>query len=295
MDELRAPATASPVVDIAPPSIALHQVAAWDGIQAENVEIIRHEPFDYEFTGPRHLLTATERAARYDGETIVDGLPTSRLRDFSGRMTFIPAGYRFYGWQKPRALTRVTFLYIDPRGPLLDPGLGFAETEFKPRIFFFDREIWDTVLKLKGQVGSFGQRAYAEALGIVLAHELMRMNNGVSREQMHVRGGLADWQQKRLAGYIEEHLAEPISLSTLAQLVQLSPYHFARAFKHSFGMPPHRYHTSRRMEQAKRLLAKPELSVTQIGLSVGFSETSSFTTAFRKLIGQTPTDFRRTL
>jgi AraC family transcriptional regulator len=292
-----ATSTDAPVVNISPPSIARHQTATWDGTEVELVQIVRHEPFDYEFQSSRHLLTATERAARYDGETAVDGLPTSRLRDFSRKMTFIPAGHRFYGWQKPRALTRVTFLYIDPRSALFGPELRFAETEFKPRLFFFDRDLWETTLKLKRQVENshLGNRAYAEALSIVLAHELMRINNGISPAEPNFRGGLAGWQQKKLVEYIEDHVAEEISLSTLAQVAQLSPYHFARAFKQSFGMPPHRYHTSRRMERAKTLLAEPQLSVTEIELDVGFSEASSFTAAFRRLTGQTPTDYRRTL
>jgi AraC family transcriptional regulator len=54
-------------------------------------------------------------------------------------MSFIPAGHRFYGWQKPRALTRSTFLYIDPLSPLLGSELRFGEVKFKPRLFF---SIW---------------------------------------------------------------------------------------------------------------------------------------------------------
>jgi AraC family transcriptional regulator len=67
------------------------------------------------------------------------------------------------------------------------------------------------------------------------------------------------------------------------------------AFKQSFGMPPHQYVTSRRIERAKTLLAERELSVTEIGFDVGFSETSSFTAAFRKYTGETPTNYRRSL
>jgi AraC family transcriptional regulator len=126
-----------------------------------------------------------------------------------------------------------------------------------------------------------------------LAHELVRMNSDVSSAEARSRGGLAGWQQRKLTEYIEEHLAEEISLSTLARLAGLSAYHFSRAFKQSFGTPPHRYLTSRRMERAKSLLAKPDLSVTQIGLEVGFRETSSFSAAFRKLTSETPTDYRR--
>jgi AraC family transcriptional regulator len=111
----------------------------------------------------------------------------------------------------------------------------------------------------------------------------------------HAKGGLATWQQRAVTAYIEEHVAEPISLATLARLVRLSPYYFCRAFKRSLGLPPHRYHSNRRIEHAKRLLAEPSSSVTDIGRIVGYGETSSFTTAFHKATGRTPTAYRRTL
>jgi AraC family transcriptional regulator len=106
------------------------------------------------------------------------------------------------------------------------------------------------------------------------------------------RGGLPAWQQKRVVEFIEEHLAEDVSLLKLAELVDLSVYHFARAFKQSFGVPPHRYHIDRRMDRARSLLQRPALSVTQVGIQLGFRETSSFTRAFRKITGLTPTEYR---
>jgi AraC family transcriptional regulator len=58
-------------------------------------------------------------------------------------------------------------------------------------------------------------------------------------------------------------------------------------------VPPHRYHNNRRIEHAKTLLANPATSVMEIALELGFSETSSFTAAFRKTTGMTPTSYHR--
>jgi len=151
--------------------------------------------------------------------------------------------------------------------------------------------------KLKRLIETAGADSspYFEALGIVLAHELVRLNAGAPRIEVPAKGGLAAWQQRAVTTYIEDHLAEPISLATLARLVRLSPYHFCHAFKRSFGLPPHRYHRNRRIERAKLLLAQPAPSVTDIGLIVGYSETSTFTTAFHRTTGITPTGYRRTL
>jgi AraC family transcriptional regulator len=127
------------------------------------------------------------------------------------------------------------------------------------------------------------------------AAELVRLNVATQRIDAPVRGGLAGWQQRIVTAYVEEHLAEHIPLATLARLVRLSPYYFCWAFKQSFGLPPHRYHNKRRIEEAKMLLAKPAPSVTDIGLTLGYRETSSFTTAFRRAIGLTTTAYHRSL
>jgi AraC family transcriptional regulator len=285
------------IVSIAPSDIARRQIATWTGIQAEAVELTRRVPFEYGYQASSHLLIMAERAERDEGETRIEGLLKSTQQELSHKLTLVPAGHRFCGWQKPRVLGRCNYFYLDPRSPLVDPELRFAEAELKPRLFFFDRDLWDTALKLKAQVESPspGNRLYAEALGNVMAHELLRLENGAVAPKQNIRGGLAGWQKRKLTEYIEEHLAEDISLPALAEIADLSPFHFARAFKQSFGLPPHRYLVSRRIEKAKNLLATPALPVTRIGLDLGFGEASSFTTAFRKHAGLTPTEYRRSL
>src|SRR5216684_4100300 len=268
------PSPAPSIVEISPPDIVRRRLANWGAIQADTVKLTRRETFEDGFQARRHLLIAYERAERHDGETLIEGLPKSTLREFNCKLSFVPAGHRFYGWQTPRVLTRVTYFYIDLLDRLFDPGSGIACPAISPRLFFFDQAVWDTALKLKAEVGNSDpcSREYAEALSLVLMHEIMRLERATSAAAKPLRGGLPVWQQKRVVEFVEEHLAKEISLAALAEIADLSLYHFARAFTQSFGVPPHRYHMARRMDRARGLLQKPALSVTQIGIQIGFCE-----------------------
>jgi AraC family transcriptional regulator len=287
--------SAPSVVEISPPDIARRQLASWGAIQADNVKITRRETYEYGFQSRRHLLIAYERAERDDGETLIEGLPKSTLREFNCKLSLVPAGHRFYGWQTPRVLTRVTYFYIDSQDRSFDSRSGITEHAISPRLFFFDQAVWNTALKLKTEIGNSepSSREYAETLSLVLMQEILRLEQTTSASVRPLRGGLPVWRQKHVVEFIEEHLAEEISLTALARLADLSLHHFARAFTRSFEMPPHRYHMARRMDRAKNLLQRPALSVTQIGIQIGFRETSSFTKAFRRFTGLTPTEYRR--
>jgi AraC family transcriptional regulator len=284
-------------VEFSPPDIVQRRAVTWDGMAAEAVHTTRRCKIESRFCAPVHLLALFESGERSDGITFVEGLPRSTLRNYKRKLIFVPAGHEFYDWQEPRSLARAANFYFDPAALPLDPDAGISGTTFAPRLFFEDAALWDVAIKLKTLIEDpqENDRLYREALGAVLAHELVRLNQGSGRGGAPVRGGLATWQQRTVAAYIEDHLAEQISLSTLAQLARLSPYHFSRAFKQSFGMPPHRFHTHRRMEHAKILLTKPSVSITDVGIALGFSATSSFTSTFRKFIGVTPTAYQRGL
>lgn len=291
------PASPLPALRLCPADIAGRQATAWQDLSIENIQMVRHEPFEYEFHAPVHMLIAYERGSRSAGETSVGGLPPSTLRDFSQRLTFVPAGVRFHDRQTPRTLLSAVVFYIDPRRLVLDPAAEVSQATLAPRLFFENAALWQTAQKLKMLVGAGGPAnlGYAEALGAVLAHELVRLRQSARPPASSPRGALCGWQKRVVADYIVEHLDEPISLAMLAGLVRLSPFHFARAFRQSFGMPPHRYHTDRRIERAKTLLAEASNSVTNVAIDVGFTETSSFTKAFRKIAGVTPTQYRRSI
>jgi len=286
--------SASTAAALQPPRILERQAAEWQGLRALSIKLTCNEPLEFKCLEPRHFLVALEHTERYGGETNVEGLPKSTRRDLAHKLAFIPAGCAFSGWVKPLASLQATLLYIDPE--LLSADAVGGGAEIRPRLYFSDDSIWQTVRKLKAQIGSphLRDRLYAERLAAVLAHEIVRLDDGVGALPP-MRGGLAAWQQRRVVEFIEAHLADDFPLAALAGLVQLSTYHFARAFKRSFGVPPHRYHTNRRVERARALLTDPRTSVAEVALQVGFSGASAFAATFRRTTGQTPTDYRRAL
>ncbi len=107
------------------------------------------------------------------------------------------------------------------------------------------------------------------------------------------RGGLAPGALRRVREYVAAHLGEDLDIGTLAAQAGLSAYHFARAFKASVGMPPHRYLLAQRIQKAAELLERTEQSLAGIALAVGFADQSHFSRSFHGLVGLTPGQFRR--
>jgi AraC family transcriptional regulator len=286
----------SPVLELSPAGVVSRRASAWDGITVEVIQVVTHDKIEFRFLAPCHLLLVYEEGVREEGETVVDDLPPSTLRTLRRKLTFVPAGHEYREWQRPRVRSRVICFYFDPAKMPAHSDASATAAPLGARLFFENSVLWETAVKLAIAIedGCEPER-YCEALAVVVAHELLRMQGNLRRRRPPTRGSLAVWQQRTVATYIEEHLAEAIPLHALAKLVDLSPYYFCRAFKQSFGIPPHRYHVNRRIERAKTLMAEREPSVTDVALEVGFSETSSFSAAFRHTTGTTPTEYRRAL
>jgi AraC-like DNA-binding protein len=85
---------------------------------------------------------------------------------------------------------------------------------------------------------------------------------------------------------------EPLTVADLARAAALSPAHFSREFRRTFGEPPHRYLLTRRLERAAALLRNTDRSVAEICVAVGLSSLGSFTTTFRRVYGTTPLAYR---
>jgi AraC family transcriptional regulator len=98
---------------------------------------------------------------------------------------------------------------------------------------------------------------------------------------------------RRVLDYIEQHLEQEISLAGLADLAHLSVFHFTRMFTAAVGVPPFRYISRRRLENAQTMLAVGKLPLSEIAHRPCFSSQASFQRAFRRVTGVTPGEYRR--
>lgn len=239
-----------------------------------------------------HTLIAYERGSRTEGQTIVDGLPPSSMRDLTRKLVFVPAGADFRDQHTPRTNLSAIYFHFSPD---ILPDNTAANAPLVPLLLFENATLWSLMQKLRQilEQSALDDAPYFEALGSLLALEVARVRSSLASSRAPARGGLAPWQQRAVTNYIEENVSNAIPLPQLAGLVRLSQSHFCRAFKRSFGISPHRYHVTRRIELAKRMLLDGRETITNIGLDLGFGQASAFCTAFRKITGTTPSDYQR--
>ena len=107
-------------------------------------------------------------------------------------------------------------------------------------------------------------------------------------------GGLAGWQIARVRSFIDKNLHRTIHASDLSAVIaRRSTAHFSRSFKRAFGEPPHAYVVRRRLEEACHLMLTSSAPLSEIALSVGFSDQSHLCKHFRRAFDQSPSNWRR--
>jgi AraC-like DNA-binding protein len=99
----------------------------------------------------------------------------------------------------------------------------------------------------------------------------------------------------RSRDYLAAGLDQPLRLADAAREAYLSPYHYHRLFARTFGETPHEFVTRLRIDRAKRLLARDRLPVTEVCFEVGYGSVGSFSSRFRRMVGQSPSEYQRTV
>ena len=136
-------------------------------------------------------------------------------------------------------------------------------------------------------------RLLLEQLHDVLCAHLIENWAGPRTTEPQWRGGLAPWQKRRAEEMLNADLVDDISLADVAAQCSLSPGHFARAFKRSFGSTPHRWREQRRVEAIKDLLLQSSLALEDIAIVRGFGDASSLIRVFNRVTGTSPGEWRR--
>lgn len=264
----------------------------WGGVAAELLHTHDNRSYDFTFDGPALYLCFCLSGRRRDSVVSVDGEKATRLTEIANRFHVIPAGARFEGFSIPETPQRMVQVYLDQCPNALHPEIDLAE--IAPRLAMTDAGLFATARKFEAALTAPQplQRLYGETLGCAMAIELLRWQRGQAGAARPANGGLSVYQCNRVTEYMRERLADGVSLVQLANLVDLTPWHFCRAFRKSMGMPPHRWFSALRIERAKAMLADRGLNVTAIALALGFAGTPQFARAFRAATGMSPTAYR---
>ena len=133
-----------------------------------------------------------------------------------------------------------------------------------------------------------GKSRHVADLAQLFASYLAEKYTDAAAEKPDFRGGLPIRQLRKVEDYVREHLAEEISVEALAELVELSPFHFSRVFKEATGMSPLQFVTRERITRAQQLIRETSRSLIDIGLEVGYTSPSHFAKVFRRVAGVTP-------
>jgi AraC family transcriptional regulator len=259
-----------------------------------SAELVRVQPTEFEFRvrGDATYL-ALHDYIRSDGETTINGGSRSTLTDARDKLTFAPIGSSVEGWNCfKRSVSSAIAVHLIP--PASNHDLNDI-SKIPPSLYFENDNLKATLQKLRSVIDGSGidDRAYAETLGLLLLWELRHAADPKYSRLEPVRGGLTGHQLRRIKEFVDASVSKDIGISELAGLIGLSHFHFIRAFKNSVGLSPYQYVLSERISVATKMLSESDLSIADVALAAGFSGAAQLNRVFRRLVGVTPTAFRR--
>jgi AraC family transcriptional regulator len=208
----------------------------------------------------------------------------------------LPAGVpAFFHWEIPDEVLSLT---IHPKGvqqvaaetECLNPD----KVELRSVLFSHDPQLAAIARSFHVEMNQagIGGQLYSESLANILNIHLLRHYCTQTITLRTFKDGLSQHSLQQILDYIHSHLDRDLSLETLANLANMSKYHFIYLFKRSKGMTPHQYVIQQRIQRAQELLRDRKLAISEIGLACGFANQSHFTRLFRKHMGIAPKAYR---
>jgi AraC family transcriptional regulator len=233
--------------------------------------------------------TGVQRLERRNGKSIAIG--TAR----AGVVTIIPAGSSAR-WDIPGPVN-VVQLYLPHRTLVRVAG----EADMSPPDELLERtghpDPITSRLLISASDAIEGSAAldalFRHQLNDLLATRLLAAHAGAPAIFQTTLGGLAPTALRRAIERLRSDDDTDVSLAALASEAGLSRFHFCRAFKESTGLSPHAWLRQHRLEQAMKMLRDTDDSIVSIAAALGYASQTAFAAAFRKLTGETPSDWRR--
>lgn len=174
-------------------------------------------------------------------------------------------------------------------------GFDARRVEIRNRFQIRDTQLENICWALKAEMESNypSGRLYTDSLAVSVASRLVSTYSSMAQRQVAQSGGLGGRRLKQTLAYIEDHLAEDLSLARIASITGVSASHFKTLFRESAGVPVHQYVVQRRIERAKDLLLQGKLSIAEIALETGFSHQSHLARHMRRSVGLSPRAMKR--
>lgn len=184
-------------------------------------------------------------------------------------------------------------LHLDPNcfSSAVHEAIEQDQLEIAPVFGIRDPLIQQIGLELKTELELSADRLYAELMANALIVHLLRRYSSRKVTIAEPTGGLSNTKLRQVIDFIYNRLDQELTVTDIADVVQISPYHFSRLFKQSTGLTPHQYVIQCRVERAKQLLLQGEMELAEIADAVGFANQSHLNRHFKRCTGTTPTAF----
>jgi AraC family transcriptional regulator len=269
------------------PEVEISRIKSWASITAVSY---RRAGGESVWRGDRHRIILTRDHIPPMLLQVEQGPTWQKPAAAPGALSFYPAGLTVRGVVKPGGRLIQVLWDTDVYSALL-PELGAEASRFEFLVLLQDPLLAQIVFTLAQEVeGGFADRILVESLGTALCIRIAR--RFVRDLPLPTSKGLSPGRLQRVRDYIEAHLDEDLSLTVLADIACLSPYHFSRSFKEAVGAGPQRYVMERRLERAKTLMRRTNQPLALIAQEAGFSDQSHLTSIFRREMGVTPGRYR---
>ncbi len=277
------------------PALRSSENLGWNGIHVQQHQQPGWETPEYAHT--RHMLLVHNPDRIVQSERRFNGRRQQEQLGGGKNIVIVPTTVLHQANWNQESPFSLLFLEPDYLTQVAHESITANRVELIPHYAMHDPFIDQIGRSLTAELESnqLHSRLFVDSLTIALSIHLLRHYSDWQKPLQDDTGGLSQRKLQQAIEYINEHLAEDLSIAAIADELAMSQYYFSRMFKQSMGVSPYQYVMRQRIERAKYLLRTTARSVAAIAMQVGFSNQNQLAIQFRKLTGTTPSNYRKKL